>query len=345
MDAVKSTRDLSQKSRLVRPRVLIVILVVGAVAYFVSSLVRQRLLTAVLSAEVENLGGSFNRMPILPDIFNEPWIESQLRRWTKGRVTIKPRVSNTIVTLSTPFFDDAWVNRNQTSLSLIPRLCLCLNGCSITDEGLKRLGPLANLEELSVGKCQVTGKGLRILCGARSITRLEFLSQKSSSGELSFQPPPRTAFDQQNAALLADKLQCVANQTQLESVRLSAEELSLAAIEQLNTAPELKTLEIDDVIDGDIALLSHLNSLHLWLRGLYLTNASVPSFKTLIDVRSVELDVAIRVSDKDLQEIKTAGINIYRTPFYMCSQMATLGAPEPKDVESTSDESVESAME
>jgi hypothetical protein len=61
---------------------------------------------------------------------------------------------------------------------------LKLDQCTISDEGLKSLAPLTNLEYLHIGSTQVTDAGLENLTGLKNLKQLvlTFLTGVSSSG-------------------------------------------------------------------------------------------------------------------------------------------------------------------
>jgi len=156
---------------------------------------------------------------------------------------------------------------NDKLLDVVAKLnsirSLQIGECDLTDDKLKKLSNLANLEHLNMNGNLLTGKGLNDMTGCKSLVKIDMcfnaLGRNFAANATHF--PKLAALFACHAGVKDVDVESIAKIKTLEHVKLSSNfDVTNKGVKMLAALPKLRNVEIDCTksdLDGLLALKGH----------------------------------------------------------------------------------------
>lgn len=189
---------------------------------------------------------------------------------------------------------------------------LSLLECAITDDGMKYLAKLVNLEELDFEANVLTDAGLKQIQGMTKLRRFTVsCSDVTDAGLVHLKGlKSLTILRVMKSAKITDKgMVHLAELENLEELDLSSNALTGSGLVALRKLPRLKVLALryNRLRDAELRHLKDIKSLEeVQLAGnFHLTDAAVPALKELKNIKQINLHFT-KISDKGIADLKKA---------------------------------------
>ena len=212
------------------------------------------------------------------------------------------------LTVKDSIVKDAWLR----NLANLPLKNVNLNGCDLTDEGIREIAKIKSLDSLLIGQAQITDESLKLLAEHPNLTFLDLDRTKISDRGLAFLLPKKNDWTHLNLAKTNLTPECVDILIQFKNLRLlnlQGLHLNAAQLEKLSALKNLRLLDLSysNMTDEDISpIYKFKNLVRLEVATNHLTNEALKTIGKLDKLHFLDIAQSPKISPDAVEQYESS---------------------------------------
>jgi hypothetical protein len=275
--------------------------------------------TAIVGSAVLTYGSKVNRMLAVLAMLRDVGARYSTSGWetprelAEGLLSTADSVSRRETTIlylneAADSINDEWIRKHADEFALLPGVTIVLNQTAVTDDGMRHLTQLKNLNKLYLIGTAIGDDTLSSLEAHQRISMLELSNTRVTDAGLVFvrSLPSLRHLSIANTDVTSGGLQHLTGLWNLDSLEVDGVQASGPGLDVLAELRLTKTLVlrgrlVDDTTVNNIARLSHVQ--HLTVYGPGVSDACIPALLRMESLRYITL-VDTNVTDEGLAKLQ-----------------------------------------